>query len=204
MSSAQPARPPAAKHHKDIASAHSARYESRMEGGVRRMRSLTASIRRELPREQMDASLPTPLYHQVYLVLRDKIVSGAYGADGLLPGEPALVQQFGVSRITVKRALNDLAAEGFVRRRRGLGTRVVSAGAGKPRAAHMAGLIENLIIMGVAADGRLTEFAYVLPPDDARRGLGLPRGARAQRAARVRSHAGVPVLDLPNPVPAPV
>src|ERR1700736_6337471 len=87
-----------------------------MEGGVRRMRGSTATIRREKPREQMDASLPTPLYHQVYLVLRDKIISGAYGAEGLLPGEPGLAAQFGVSRITLKRALDDLPAAGFVRR----------------------------------------------------------------------------------------
>src|SRR5271170_3793942 len=109
-----------------------------------------AATRRRTPVRLVDARLPTPLYHQVYLVLRDKIVSGACGADGLLPGEPALTRQFGVSRITVKRALDDLAAEGLVRRGRGLGTRVVNDAAGRPVAGNMAGLMENLIIMGLA------------------------------------------------------
>jgi GntR family transcriptional regulator len=163
-----------------------------------------AATRRRTPVRLVDGRMPTPLYHQVYLVLRDKIVSGAYGADGLLPGEPALVQQFGVSRITVKRALNDLAAEGFVRRRRGLGTRVVSGGAGKPVAGNMAGLIENLIIMGLATEVRLIEFAYVLPPNDVRRMLGLAEGERAQRAVRVRSQEGVPFSYLTTHVPEPI
>jgi GntR family transcriptional regulator len=175
-----------------------------MEGGVRRMRGGTATIRRETPREQMDASLPTPLYHQVYLVLRDKIVSGAYGAEGLLPGEPGLAEQFGVSRITIKRALDDLAADGFVRRRRGLGTHVVRRVAGKPVAGNMAGLMENLLVMGLETEVELLEFGYVLPPEDISRMLALGEGVQAQRAVRVRRHEGVPFSYLTTHVPEPI
>ena len=70
------------------------------------MRSLAASIRRESPREPMDASLPTPLYHQVYLVLRDKIVSGAYGAEGLLSAQNQCEEQYA----TVPRPSDSAAA----------------------------------------------------------------------------------------------
>lgn len=162
------------------------------------------ALKRRAPGPPIDGRLPTPLYHQVYLVLRDKIVSGVYGAGGLLPGEPALIRQFGVSRITVKRALNDLAAEGLVDRRRGLGTRVVNGAAGKPVAAAMAGLMENLIGMGLATEAELLEFAYVLPPEDVRRALGLAEGERAQRAVRVRSQEGVPFSYLTTHVPEPI
>lgn len=176
-----------------------------MEGGVRRMRGGTAAaLRREPKREQMDASLPTPLYHQVYLVLRDKIVAGVYGAEGLLPGEPGLAEEFGVSRITIKRALDDLAADGFVARRRGLGTRVVRRVAGKPVAGNMAGLMENLLVMGLETEVTLLEFGYVLPPEDIRRMLGLEEGVRAQRAVRVRRHEGVPFSYLTTHVPEPI
>jgi GntR family transcriptional regulator len=165
------------------------------------MRAGTATARREPIRELLDERLPTPLYHQVYLVLRDKIVAGAYGADGLLPGEPALADEFGVSRITIKRALDDLAADGFVQRRRGLGTRVVRRVAGKPVAGNMAGLMENLLVMGLETEVELLEFGYVLPPDDVRRMLGLDEGVRAQRAVRVRRQDGVPFSYLTTHVP---
>jgi len=165
------------------------------------MRAGTATARRELARELLDERSPTPLYHQVYLVLRDKIMAGAYGADGLLPGEPVLAEQFRVSRITIKRALNDLAAEGFVERRRGLGTRVIRRVSGKPVAGNMAGLMENLLVMGLETEVELLEFGYVLPPDDVRRMLGLDEGVRAQRAVRVRSEDGVPFSYLTTHVP---
>jgi GntR family transcriptional regulator len=168
------------------------------------MRAGTATARREPPRELLDERLPTPLYHQVYLVLRDKIISGAYGTEGLLPGEPALAQQFGVSRITIKRALDDLAADGFVKRRRGLGTHVVRRAAGKPVAGNMAGLMENLLVMGLETEVELLEFGYVLPPDDVRRMLGLDEGVRAQRAVRVRRQEDVPFSYLTTHVPEPI
>ena len=68
-----------------------------------------------LPAKQLiDERSPTPLYHQVYLVLRNGILNGDYPDGSLLPGEQETTILFGVSRITAKRALNDLAAEGFL------------------------------------------------------------------------------------------
>ena len=51
----------------------------------------------------MPGALPLTKYHQVYLVLREQLQEGRF-AQGL-PGELALTQQFGVGRVTVRRAL---------------------------------------------------------------------------------------------------
>ena len=48
----------------------------------------------------------TPLYHQIYLILRSKILDGEYGPGEYLPGERDIEQLFDVSRITAVRALN--------------------------------------------------------------------------------------------------
>lgn len=64
----------------------------------------------------------TPLYHQMYLVLRQRIRDGEYAEGRPLPGEHQLAGQFGVSRVTVRRTLQQLEAEGLVVRRRGSGT----------------------------------------------------------------------------------
>ena len=65
---------------------------------------------------------PTPLYHQIYLILREAIRNKELAIDDILPGEAALARQYNVSRITAKRALDQLARDGLVERKRGLGT----------------------------------------------------------------------------------
>jgi GntR family transcriptional regulator len=66
-----------------------------------------------------------PLHRQLFLVLRDQISRGALGPGQALPTEHALGEQFGVSRITVRRALQDLSDQGYVQRRHGRGTYVL-------------------------------------------------------------------------------
>ena len=63
-----------------------------------------------------DLSLPLPKYHQIYLVLREQLQEGHF-AQGL-PTEMVLSKQFGAGRVTVRRALEQLAAEGLIVRRR--------------------------------------------------------------------------------------
>jgi len=62
---------------------------------------------------------------QVYLVLRDRILSGASGFDSKLPTENELAELHCVSRVTVRRALGELARERLIERRPSAGTRVI-------------------------------------------------------------------------------
>jgi GntR family transcriptional regulator len=63
-----------------------------------------------------------PLHRQLYLVLHDEIGRGVLGPGEALPTEQSLCDQFGVSRITVRRALADLADAGLIDRRHGVGS----------------------------------------------------------------------------------
>src|SRR3984957_967527 len=63
-----------------------------------------------------------PLHRQLFLVLHDEILRGAMAPGDTLPTEQALCDQFGVSRITVRRALADLAEQGYIERRQGVGS----------------------------------------------------------------------------------
>jgi GntR family transcriptional regulator len=63
-----------------------------------------------------------PLHRQLFLVLHDEIARGALTPGDALPTEQALCDQFGVSRITVRRALADLAEQGYIERRQGVGS----------------------------------------------------------------------------------
>lgn len=66
------------------------------------------------------------LYHQILISLRGRIESGEIGVGDRLPSEADLVREFGVSRTTARRALDELRREGLVRREPGRGTFLAS------------------------------------------------------------------------------
>jgi len=74
----------------------------------------------------VDPKLAIPLYHQIYMRISEKIRDGALPTGSKVPSEHDLAKALNVSRITVKRALNDLADAGLVSRRRGRGTIVIA------------------------------------------------------------------------------
>lgn len=143
----------------------------------------------------------SPLYHQIYLILRQRIVDGDFGADGLLPGEQDMAERYGVSRITAKRALDELAADGFVIRERGRGTRVAPGAARIHVSTAATGGMDPLIAMGGETDVSVHAFDYVAAPADVATALLLPVGATVQRAVRVRSVEGAAFSHLTTHVP---
>lgn len=70
------------------------------------------------------AAAAVPAYEQVKTFVRGRISSGQWKPGDPVPSEAALMQQFGVSRMTVNRGLRELAGEGLVTRVQGSGTRV--------------------------------------------------------------------------------
>lgn len=125
-----------------------------------------------------------PLYHQLFLILRNKILSGEYPDGSLLPSEAELSTSFSVSRITTKRALNEIAEAGFAVRQRGRGTRVLYKGGGTIVSGGLQGLRDSL-----RANARLAPVVLELgdapAPADAAAALSLEPGAIVQRALRV-------------------
>lgn len=70
----------------------------------------------------VSAGAGVPLHRQLFLVLHDEIDRGVLAPGDALPTEQTLCDQFGVSRITVRRALADLADQGYIERRHGVGS----------------------------------------------------------------------------------
>jgi GntR family transcriptional regulator len=68
-----------------------------------------------------EVSSPTPLYHRIYSVLRERVVNGYYPAGIAMPSEAELATSFNVSRITIRKAMEMLTAESLVTRTRGRG-----------------------------------------------------------------------------------
>jgi GntR family transcriptional regulator len=139
--------------------------------------------------------------HRIYLMLSERIASGALPAGSRLPGEPALAALHGVSRVTVRHALSRLAVEGMVKRRVGAGTFVTDGGVHPVVSANLADVFAHLKEMGQATGVRLLSFAYVVPPEAIAAALGLVTQERTQRSVRVRMIDGAPFSYLTTYVP---
>ena len=159
----------------------------------------------------MNQSLPLPKYHQIYLVLCEQLQEGKFDAG--LPGELALMQQFAVARVTVRRALSQMAEEGLIKREPGRGTRPLrSDGADKlgksshashlgGQQARLTGLLENLVTMGLRTSVKVLSVQHLKAPKDVGEKLQLANGAMVQKAERVRSTREGPVSLITTWVP---
>jgi len=70
----------------------------------------------------LDANHATPLYEQLQICLRNDVLNGVYIAGDRMPTESELGEAYGVSRITVRRAMQELEQEGLLERKQGKGT----------------------------------------------------------------------------------
>lgn len=166
---------------------------------------LTGDGERKLQSQvKLDPNSRVPLYHQIFLILRNRIYGGTIAPGDIVPGEQELCLDFGVSRITARRALNELADAGLVVRERGRGTRVVTRPPVPAVTASIEGWLENISLMGIATEARVLDFAYVAANGEIAAALELEPGTEVQRAERVRVLDGEPMSFLVTYVPADI
>lgn len=145
----------------------------------------------------LDEAAPTPLYHQIYLALRRIIREGAFGEDVLLPGEQALAALFAVSRITVKRALNELAADRLVSRHRGRGTLIIGRPTPPVVRSSFDGLLDSLREMGLVTRIELLETSQATAgAAGVAARMGVAAETPLQRVVRRRLLEGEPLSYL--------
>ncbi|MCC6888942.1 MAG: GntR family transcriptional regulator [Hyphomicrobiales bacterium] len=149
----------------------------------------------------IDPDLQTPLYHQIFAQLRDAIIRGSFRNDAFLPSEQEISARFGVSRITAKRALDELAAAGLAVRQQGRGTRVRSSPGGLVVRGRISGLVQSLHA-NARHSVKLIDFGYVLASAEIAADLGLNKGDEVQRAIRVWTGPDGPFSHLTTFVPA--
>jgi GntR family transcriptional regulator len=138
---------------------------------------------------------------RMYLLLRERILNGELEPGSRLPGELSLAAEYGISRVTVRRALDTLASDSLIDRRPGSGTFVREGNSVQPIVADLSNVLSHLVEMGRRTGVRLLSFAYVNPPESVAVSLGLEPGERTQRSIRVRLIDGAPFSYLVTHVP---
>lgn len=150
---------------------------------------------------QLEPDARVPLYHQLFMIMRGRIYSGEHAVSERLPSEQELCVEFGVSRITAKRALDELAEAGLVIRERGRGTRVVSRPPSPTVTSSIEGWLENISLMGMTTTAKVLSFDYVEASPEAAQALQIEPRTIVQRSVRVRILDGEPMSYLTTFVP---
>lgn len=133
-----------------------------------------------------------PLYARVERVIAAEIAAGSLAVGEQLPSEERLVERFGVSRITVRRAVQNLVARGLVEVRWGRGTFVATPRITQPLIA-LTGFVEDMAALGRTATARVLRIEVVPAGAGVARELELDAGTWVTHIERVRLADGQPI-----------
>jgi len=147
----------------------------------------------------LERSGPVPIYYQVANRLEKAIMDETLPAGARLENEVALGLRLGLSRPTIRRAIQELVDKGLLVRRRGVGTQVVHGRV--TRNVELSSLYEDLESSGQKPETRVLDSA-VLPADErAATILDIERGSPTLHVRRLRLADGVPIAVLENTLP---
>jgi len=140
----------------------------------------------------MSAAHDSLLYSRVETVLASEITDGALRVGDQLPTEDSLIARFEVSRITVRRAIQNLVSRGLVEIRRGRGT-FVAAPKISQELTELTGFVEDMRALGRKPTARVISKEIVTADTTVARQLALTKGERVVRIRRVRLADDVPI-----------
>lgn len=157
----------------------------------------------------MSACLPLTKYHRIYLVLRQQLEEGQH-AQGM-PPETELARDFGVGRVTVRHALEQLVREGLIVRAAGRGTRPTSSAErralgrvaqGTPHpTTRLTGLLENIVQVSRSTRVQVLEWRVIAASPRLAEALQLAEGAQVRKVVRRRSSKQGPVSYITSYLP---
>lgn len=135
------------------------------------------------------ATSATPRHERVSSWIRDQIESGALLENDKLPSENQLGERFGVSRITVRRALQTLESEGLIFRRQGLGSFVADTRL-QHGLEHLSDFVEDMEAAGLSPESIVLEEGTEKAGSRVAAALGIEEGTTVYRIDRLRNGNG--------------
>ena len=126
-----------------------------------------------------------PIYRQIADLIRQEIENGSYKPGDVIPSERVYSNQLGISRMTVRAAIDELVNEGLLIRRHGRGTVVALRKITKNALGFMS-FTEDMKSRGLAPSSKLLEFRVEKAAPQIKSALNLPASARVLFIERVR------------------
>jgi GntR family transcriptional regulator len=146
---------------------------------------------------------PLPLYHQLEENLRARIHAGEFEPGALLPTEEQICTEYGVSRITVRRALDALISQGLIVRRRGVGSFVAEPKAGV-RSVRLAGSLDEFLAASGMLETQMISLNETVAPAEIAESLQIEQGAPVVCLEALTRLKGAPIGYLNIYFPAEI
>lgn len=153
-----------------------------------------------LPPLSVDRSSPVPLYFQLARQLESAVENGTLTPGTLLGNEIDLATRLGLSRPTVRQAIQTLVDKGLLVRRRGVGTQVVHSTVRRPL--ELSSLYDDLDAAGQLPATRVLVNRVEPATGPVAAALRLPEGSEVVYLERLRTAHGEPMAYLRNHLPA--
>jgi len=149
--------------------------------------------------QRLDHNSFIPLYYQLKEIFVEKIESGEWPEECMIPSESALQEFYGVSRATVRRTIELLSSEGFFEKKRGKGTMVK-----KPRIEEKLPALKSFTeeMAGKNATKRVMSAEYIDPPPKIKEILALFPDEQVLYLERLMIVDGSPLGILHSYIPA--
>jgi DNA-binding GntR family transcriptional regulator len=151
------------------------------------------------PAFDIDRSSPTPLYFQLAQSIENAITEGRLPAGSRLENEILLAQRYGLSRPTVRRAVQELVDKGLLVRMRGVGTQVIQPHV--RRSVELTSLYDDLARTGEAPTTTVLSLDRIPAPADVAAELDLAAGEEVVALRRLRLTRGEPLALMTNYLP---
>lgn len=151
----------------------------------------------------LDRSSPVPLYFQVSRQLEAAIERGELPAGARLENEIGMASRWGLSRPTIRRAVQELVNKGLVVRKRGIGTQVVGPGQVK-RQVQLTSLYEDLERLGQQPSTRVLTRRVEPATDVVATHLNVHEGTDVLHLERLRYAQGEPLALMRNWLPCDI
>jgi DNA-binding GntR family transcriptional regulator len=151
------------------------------------------------PAFDIDRSSPTPLYFQLAQAIEGAIAGGSLPAGSRLENEILLAQRYGLSRPTVRRAVQELVDKGLLVRKRGVGTQVIQPHV--RRSVELTSLYEDLARSGESPTTTVLSLERLPAPAEVAAELDLREGDEVVVVCRLRRSRGEPLALMTNYLP---
>ena len=145
---------------------------------------------------------PLPYYAQLADILREQIGRAEYAPGDLLPPESELCRSFGLSRTVVRQALDELVAEGLVRKEKGRGTFVARPKIADLIVHELKGFTEEMAGRGVEVQTQVLRQDVIAVPQRVAEALRIGSDEQVVHIARVRSIDREPIVKTDTFLPA--
>jgi len=133
-----------------------------------------------------------PKYHQLAALLREKIDNGEWQPRSAIPSERQLESLYGISRTTIREAIDILVRQGYLYREHGRGT-FVSPEKLQKAMLELTSFSEDLIRRGIRPGQIIRSLEWVVPNPKILQKLELPAGASVLRIERIRLGNDTPI-----------